>query len=322
MLRILIDRRHRNSKFAYYARSSVSALLPRGYHVRRMAGVVARIGPPDDDVLARLDYYNRIAGPTPIRNASTIGDFRRAKRNVYVLDLLPHLRCFEDARRFKYVFGDVTHVPPEPAFVKSRPIGGDNANSVLMKLDSPRHFCFVSKDKPFTTKRAMLVWRGRLHLRSQKERRLQFLEQFGHAGFCDVGHVNREDMYPQYRRPPLSIGDQLDFKYILSLEGNDVATNLKWIMSSQSLCLAPRPRFETWFMEGRLIPNHHYVEIADDFHDVEEKIAHYERHPDEALAIVGNANAYVRQFLDADREAFLGHLVVGRYFERCLPVAA
>lgn len=322
MLRVLLDRRHRNSKFGFYARSTVAAILPRGYHSRRIAGVAARVGPPDDTVQARLDYYNQLTTPTPIHAAASIAEFRRSRMTAYHRDLLPHLLCFEGTRRFKYVFGDVTHVPQEPAFVKSRPIGGDNRNSVLMKLDSTRHFCFVSQDKPFASKQPRLVWRGRLHLRSKQERRIEFLQKYCRADFCDVGHVNREDVHPECRRPPLSIGDQLEFKYVLSLEGNDVATNLKWIMSSQSLCLAPRPRFETWFMEGRLIPDHHYVRIADDFHDVGEKVAHYERHPDEARAIIANANEYVRQFLDADREDLLGHLVVARYFAHCVPGVA
>jgi len=322
MLRALLDPRHRNSKFLYYAKSGVALVMPRRYHARRIAVVRARVGQPDRGLLERLDYCNQVTTPVMIHEATSIAQFRRTKKTVYHLDLLPHLRCFEDMRRFKYVFGDVTRVPDEPAFVKSRPVGGDNRNSVLMKLDTPRHFRFVSRDKPFAGKQPRLVWRGRLHLHSPQERRLEFLQRYCRSDFCDVGHVNKEDFYPECRRPPLSIADQLEFKYVLSLEGNDVATNLKWIMSSNSLCLAPRPKFETWFMEGRLIPDHHYAQIADDFRDVEEKIAHYERHPDEARAIIANANAYVRQFLDADREAVLGHLVVGRYFEQCIPSAA
>ena len=115
--------------------------------------------------------------------------------------------------------------------------------------------------------------------------------------------------------------NQTEFKYILSLEGVDVATNLKWIMSSNSLCFSQRPRFETWFMEGRLIPNVHYVEIAEDFSDINDKIAFYERHPEEALRIIANANAYITQFMNADDEALLAHLVVARYFKFCSPAA-
>ena len=72
-------------------------------------------------------------------------------------------------------------------------------------------------------------------------------------------------------------------------------------------------------MEGRLIPNVHYVEIAEDFSDIDDKIAFYERHPEEALRIIANANAYITQFMNADDEALLAHLVVARYLEFCSP---
>ena len=48
--------------------------------------------------------------------------------------------------------------------------------------------------------------------------------------------------------------DNLNYKFILAIEGYDVATNLKWIMSSNSLAVMPRPTYATWFMEGTLIP--------------------------------------------------------------------
>lgn len=37
----------------------------------------------------------------------------------------------------------------------------------------------------------------------------------------------------------MSVEDQKRYRYIVSLEGYDVATNLKWIMNSNSLCLMP-----------------------------------------------------------------------------------
>jgi hypothetical protein len=76
----------------------------------------------------------------------------------------------------------------------------------------------------------------------------------------------------------------------------------------------PRPRYETWFMEGRLEPGKHYAEIADDLGDLEEKILHYENHPEEALAIVRNANAYVGQFRDEAREKLISVLVLYKFF--------
>ena len=42
-------------------------------------------------------------------------------------------------------------------------------------------------------------------------------------------------------------------------------------MSSNSLCFMPKPKYETWFMEGKLIPNHHYVLIEDDYSNLLEQ---------------------------------------------------
>ncbi len=114
----------------------------------------------------------------------------------------------------------------------------------------------------------------------------------------------------------MSVPEQLNYKFILSIEGNDVATNLKWAMASNSLCFMTRPKFETWFMEGTLIPAYHYVELKDDYSDLEEKIHYYTHHPDEAKAIVRNANRYVAQFRNESRERLIGMLVLQKYFER------
>ena len=70
----------------------------------------------------------------------------------------------------------------------------------------------------------------------------------------------------------MTIRQQLNYKYILSVEGNDVATNLKWIMSSNSIVFMTKPTCESWFMEGDLIANFHYVEVKKDWSDIIEKI--------------------------------------------------
>jgi hypothetical protein len=201
--------------------------------------------------------------------------------------------------------------------VKSRPIHGANQNSVLLKLDAIRHFTFVNDTQKFRQKHPSLVWRGRLHLDSSKERRLDFLQEFTGRPRFDIGHINKGGIFPEFRRERLSIQDQLNFKYILSLEGVDVATNLKWIMSSNSLCFSQKLKFETWYMEGLLQPGVHYVEIAEDFSDVEQKIDYYEHHPDEAEKIIANANAYTRQFFNPEIEDLLSYLVIKRYLELC-----
>ena len=107
----------------------------------------------------------------------------------------------------------------------------------------------------------------------------------------------------------------LQYKFILSIEGNDVATNTKWIMSSNSLCFMTKPKFETWFMEGKLIPNYHYVLINNDYSDLEEKIKYYIDNTEEAEDIIQNANNYTSQFKNKKSEDWLQLKVLERYFD-------
>jgi spore maturation protein CgeB len=75
-----------------------------------------------------------------------------------------------------------------------------------------------------------------------------------------------------------------------------------------------RPTFETWFMEGKLIPNVHYLEIKNDYSDLEECLKYYINHPHECLKIIENAKAYVEQFKDKRRERLISLLVMKKYF--------
>ena len=178
-----------------------------------------------------------------------------------------------------------------------------------MKLGKFRHFYFPRDPVPFEEKKPASVWRGGAHNR----KRVELLRRYrGHA-LCDVGytHVNPTDnRYSPFLHPT----EQMAFRYIISVEGNDVASNLKWILASNSLCIMPAPVYETWFMEGRLKAGEHYVQVSDDFADLEEKILYYERHPDEAKEIIRNANRYVEPFFDARLEQILSLLVMYKYF--------
>ena len=101
----------------------------------------------------------------------------------------------------------------------------------------------------------------------------------------------------------------------MAIEGMDVASNLKWVMSSNSIAVMPRPRFETWFMEGTLLPNYHYIEVKPDYSDLEERINYYIEHEDEALEIIRHAHEYVDQFRDRRREKLIEIMVLEKYFQ-------
>ena len=141
----------------------------------------------------------------------------------------------------------------------------------------------------------------------------ELVRRYHRHPLCDIGHTDASAT-PDHRKPFMSSANQMRFKYILSVEGNDVATNLKWVMAFNSLCFMTTPAYETWFMEGRLEAGKHYVCLRPDFADPDDKIFYFEEHQDEALDIIGNANSYVRQFLDERREQLLSLLVLYKYF--------
>jgi len=65
----------------------------------------------------------------------------------------------------------------------------------------------------------------------------------------------------------------LSFKAIIMLEGNDVASGLKWALLSQSVVLMPPPKVTSWALEELLEPWVHYIPLSPDASDLEEKMA-------------------------------------------------
>ena len=62
----------------------------------------------------------------------------------------------------------------------------------------------------------------------QHHRYLFYEKYFGHP-LTDVAQVNTYRGNLDWMKPIISLEKHLEFKFILSLQGNDVATNLKWI---------------------------------------------------------------------------------------------
>jgi hypothetical protein len=305
---------NRLDKVLYYATNVVREIAPQSLFRARLQSHLSGASKLDrSELRRRINYYNQMdAGSVSEIAGTTIGEMP-LRNTFYYYDLRETARYFPRALRMEYRFGDVTFVPGTPSLVKSRPIGGDVSNSVLMKLDKLRHYGFHRDPLQFSEKKPQAVWRGNVKL---NPKRLALVRRWhGHA-CADIGHAGGRSAaeHANFRGAFLSPVEQMAFKYVVSVEGNDVATNLKWIMASNSLCFMPLPVYETWFMEGRLEPGTHYVALRPDFEDLADKIAHYERNPDEAAAIIRNAQAHVRQFLDGRRERLISLLVLYKYF--------
>ena len=260
----------------------------------------------------RVDYYckfnNQILLPdeapslkqyTYRKKESFVHDYINS---TYFFDAYEYTRFFPDSLRWAYNPGDVNYIFPLPEITKSRPLTPDNGNqnNILLNLDKVRHFTWVADPFKWEEKECRIIFRGDA---IGKPHRLRFIEMWRDHPLCDLISTGKMPLY-----------DHLHYRYIMALEGNDVASNLKWVMSSNSIAVMPRPTCETWYMEGQLIPNYHYIEIASDYHDLIDRISYYEAHPDEAKAIVEHAHEWVRQFQNHKREELISLMVLDKYF--------
>lgn len=283
---------------AYYCR------LPEGCRV-------------DDDKDMTRGLLATKTNPNDVSDTTDVGHFtfpwrRKHKFTLYFFDLYHSVRLFPSHLRLNYFFGDIADDLPVPTLAKTRPVRSGNSMTALCKLDGFRHFDFPADSIPFGDKRDMLVFRNVVN---RQPWRTAFIHRWSGHPLCDVGQVNEgSDVGDEYRRPYMTVDQQLGYKFIACIEGHDVATNLKWVMASNSVAVMPRPRVESWFMEARLVPGYHYIEVSADYSDVEEKLRHYIAHLDEAKAIVDHAHEFIRQFQDSFMERCVQYNVVRQYF--------
>lgn len=312
LLRETIHKIRRNKLF-YYAKHYLQLAVPSSLFRKALPGKLRSFDKYDAAYIRRrVDYYNKLNTFSQASNLDTfLKDIRSIKTNsAYRVDTLEYSLYFNPNFKASFLFGDITTVADTPSIQKSRPIEGENTNAIILKLDRKRHFFFIKDIKKFSDKKDMLI--GRAHI--SQPHRMRFMEMYFNNPLCDLGQVNTNSGNLKWLKPRISIAAHLDYKFILSLEGNDVATNLKWIMSSNSIAVMPKPKYETWFMEGTLIPNFHYIQIKDDYSDLEERLQYYLDHPREAQNIINNAQHYVKQFQNPEQEDLISLLVLQKYF--------
>jgi len=259
----------------------------------------------------RIQHYIKLNEPFSLSDASPVNAVSHFKKTGYAYDWY---RIFNrlDGRACKFIFGDVSYITDEPSFCKSRPITHNNSNNVLLPLILRRRLKSAGVPAPFERKKNQAVWRGAAY----KPNRIKFLKTTAEIQTCDTADTSRLQASSALGRPIhfMSIHKQLQYKFVFAIEGNVVATNLKWAMSSKSAVIMAKPTKETWFCESFLEPNRHFIEINADYTDIDEVLEYYLGHPREVLEITQEANHYCEPFKDLKRQFYLGRLVAERYF--------
>lgn len=220
-----------------------------------------------------------------------------------------------------------------PTLVKSRPIYG-YGHSVLFNLNYLRHFWDVykveDKDIPYEEKKDVLVWRGAdtgygfgNNIPYRPVSRQTLVETYTRhpdpkidVGLSNimVNHTGDEKKaFQQYVKPKMNMQELLRHKFLLSVEGNDVATNLKWVLNSNSVAFCPPFTINSWILEENLRPWVHYIPVRHDFQDLPEKVDWATHHPTQCKDISRQANAYIRQFMDMKKEKLVLDTLLQEY---------
>ena len=317
--------RNQKKKFIYYLKNCILFFIPTYFYRLKLESIISNKY-DQKNIDMRVNYYIKIKNDFKVSsNAMTISDFwkhqlfkfndniikkkKTKKHSTYFFDLYGIFAYFSLGKKVDFKFGDIKKACIIPTIVKSRPIV-NSQNSIIMKLNTIRHFNFVNDTTEFINKKNSAVWRG---YAKNSEKREFFIKNFYQIPLFNIGqHAPINDQ--PWSKGYMSIEEQLSYKFIFCIEGADTATSMKWIMSSNSVCVMPKPQYETWFMEGTLKPDFHYIKINDDFSDAEEKIKYYSKHTEKVLQIINNAQEYVEQFKDKKKEKKISILVMNRYF--------
>jgi hypothetical protein len=214
---------------------------------------------------------------------------------------------------------------------------------------SARHFWPVSEvsdnDVDWSEKKNLAVWRGtftgignadaqdNLHgyssaaddplTRCRANLRCNFVYQWATSKVIDAGFDETLNYIPNVlqgvtlTKPKLNLTEMLEFKIIVSLEGNDVASGFKWSLYSNSVVLAPIPTKTTYAMEELLEPWIHYVPLKRDGSDAEDMVKWVLKHERKARRIAQRGKQWMYDLLfhpqgKADNE-MVKHEILQRY---------
>lgn len=239
--------------------------------------------------------------------------FQEKKENNYINDLEEIFSTLDNNTTIPVQIGDGAVKSGYHAFCKAREIG--DKRSILLKLNSKRHWKFdiESHDTDWSSKKNDVVWRGVTTGKSQRENLVRKFHKFYNIGFSSILSHKKDYIEKELVKGFLSIEEQLKNKFIISLEGNDVATNLKWILASNSVPIMPLPKKESWLMEGLLKPYIHFIPINDDYSNLNDVLEWAKNNDSHCEEISKNGATYMQQFSDHQSEIALQRDIIKRY---------
>lgn len=183
-----------------------------------------------------------------------------------------------------------------------------------------KNFNQTVKSVPFEDKPDIAVWRGgdtggqgpvpgqvELGLDKVKINRQQFVNKFKNIKCVDAAIIDSEigPSTPEIKGDPnwLMPHEQANnYKYIISLEGNDAGSNPRWVFSTQCVVFMSDKLTSELTWHFHLKPWVNYIPFKHDLSDLEDKINWANDNIDECKLIIKRANETHRLVTDVKRE--------------------
>eukprot|EP00553_Chaetoceros_curvisetus_P003756 CAMPEP_0204612276 /NCGR_PEP_ID=MMETSP0717-20131115/372_1 /ASSEMBLY_ACC=CAM_ASM_000666 /TAXON_ID=230516 /ORGANISM="Chaetoceros curvisetus" /LENGTH=244 /DNA_ID=CAMNT_0051624295 /DNA_START=252 /DNA_END=986 /DNA_ORIENTATION=- len=158
-----------------------------------------------------------------------------------------------------------------------------------------------------------------------RNQRCQLVLNSVDSSYIDAGvSMQRSDLpigldYIHLLKGPLSIEEQLKYKIVIVVEGENFSYSLAWALYSGSVVIMPRPTKTSYLMEERLEPWIHYVAVKDDWSNLEKKVKWCINNSDKAKKIAERGSLWVHDlYMDEGAEVEnkeIGKEMLKRYLE-------
>lgn len=217
--------------------------------------------------------------------------------------------------KFPIFYGESGATDELPVIRKARRVSDKAA--VLYDLRSLRYNtpCLVveKNDIPWSKKINSVIWRGATTGESVRE---DFVKSYFEKYDIGFSTVKQKPHLEAFVKNKISVSQQLNYKFIVSLQGNDLASNIRWVLYSNSVVIMPKPEWTSWTMEEKLIPYVHYLPLNDELSNLEELLAWAANNDNQCNEIAQNGKQYAFQFLDRKYDTNMRMMFLKEYAKR------
>lgn len=296
-------------------RGNATSMSPLEQYIDSKPQSRGNMGMYCQDIVEMFEILEHLT-PEPIPLLMQFGDMKHSHDFGFVN--IPHFKKFRSATDdLATVVSDGCLSSPRPTLPSAH---SSRMQPIIWKLATHRHFKHLPNvnkdDTPWALKKDMAIFRGQLtgaleyfdkSISAQENCdnmiRCHLVQKYANSTLVDAKLTTTRNRLPntlggvELVAPKVPIKYMMQHKALVMLEGNDVASGLKWALLSQSVVLMSKPQHTSWAMEELLEPWVHYIPLNDRATDVEEKMQWIIQHDAQAQRIAQRGSLWMEDLL-------------------------